>query len=374
MSMIFNPATGEWEDKPDGAISQAVATPVVNSTIQANDLAPITPAAPVATPAFDPKALGLNPIMQGQKDAGDANDGGYAGDLVGWNKPEEGKAGWTHQYDLQGKDMGVTKDAGLWDATGQIIKTVVLPALGGVALNSMGAFGGVEGVMANGAFLGEAPWAATGALSSPVAGATAIGTELAPLGAEGAVNGAFLGEAPFSLVPEGAQTAANALLTPMTSTSPVDYGFSGFQGGEGLHVGAGNGLGLQIPTSPGLTPMGGAQGLTVGTVDGGVVSALGYAPVGSSPILGDPSSFINDPNILGNTVIGTDTLLSPGAAGAGSSLLDKLKKLTSPSTGGKGTTTYNESPHLADPGYVKLDWSWLAAAYKAALEDAQRGA
>jgi len=80
--------------------------------------------------------------------------------------------------------------------------------------------------------------------------------------------------------------------------------------------------GLTVPTIPGLTAMGGAQGLTI-PVAGGTISQLGLVPTGATPILGDPSSFINDPNLLGNAVFSTDTLMLPGETGL--SLLDGLK-------------------------------------------------
>jgi hypothetical protein len=85
------------------------------------------------------------------------------------------------------------------------------------------------------------------------------------------------------------------------------------------------GQGLQVPTTPGLSAMGGGTGLTVG-VPGGTVTQLGFVPTGATPVLGDPASFINDPNVLGNTVFTTDTLLAPGAA-TGPSLTDTLKNI-----------------------------------------------
>jgi hypothetical protein len=71
--------------------------------------------------------------------------------------------------------------------------------------------------------------------------------------------------------------------------------------------------------------MGGGTGLAVG-VPGGTVTQLGMVPTGATPVLGDPASFINDPNVLGNTVFTTDTLLAPGAA-TGPSVTDTLQNL-----------------------------------------------
>jgi hypothetical protein len=72
--------------------------------------------------------------------------------------------------------------------------------------------------------------------------------------------------------------------------------------------------------------MGGAQGLTI-PVAGGTISQLGLVPTGATPILGDPSSFINDPNLLGNAVFTTDTLTLPGETGL--DLLDTARTIKS---------------------------------------------
>ena len=60
--------------------------------------------------------------------------------------------------------------------------------------------------------------------------------------------------------------------------------------------------GLISPTMPGVPSMGGGQGVTVG-VPGGTVGQGGFTPTEAVPVLGDPSSFINDPNVLGQPVI-----------------------------------------------------------------------
>lgn len=62
------------------------------------------------------------------------------------------------------------------------------------------------------------------------------------------------------------------------------------------------GEGLINPTMPGIPSMGGGQGVTVG-VPGGTVGQGGLTPSGATPVLGDPDSFINDPNVLGQPVI-----------------------------------------------------------------------
>jgi hypothetical protein len=65
------------------------------------------------------------------------------------------------------------------------------------------------------------------------------------------------------------------------------------------------GIGLQPPTLPSLGSMGGGQGLSV-PVEGGTVTQGGFTPTGAVPVLGDPSSFINDPNVLGQDVINVE--------------------------------------------------------------------
>jgi hypothetical protein len=70
--------------------------------------------------------------------------------------------------------------------------------------------------------------------------------------------------------------------------------------------------------------MGGGTGLAV-PVTGGTVTQLGFVPTGATPVLGDPASFINNPDVLGNTVFSTDYLAAPGAAAAGLSATDALR-------------------------------------------------
>jgi hypothetical protein len=61
------------------------------------------------------------------------------------------------------------------------------------------------------------------------------------------------------------------------------------------------GVGLQSPTMPTIPGMGGT-GLTI-PVEGGTIGAGGFTPEGAVPVLGDPGSFINDPNVIGQPVI-----------------------------------------------------------------------
>lgn len=64
------------------------------------------------------------------------------------------------------------------------------------------------------------------------------------------------------------------------------------------------GEGLLAPTAPALETMGGGTGLLTEAAGGGTLGATGVTAAGAVPILGDASSFINDPNVLGTPVVG----------------------------------------------------------------------
>ena len=115
--------------------------------------------------------------------------------------------------------------------------------------------------------------------------------------------------------------------TPSTSPSVFDPFATGGGYSEITYVppatsgAAGTIAGLD---APGLSSMGGGTGL-LAPVQGGVVSELGFVPTGATPSLGDPSSFINNPDYLGSPVISEDYLAVPGQAPAGLSVQDALK-------------------------------------------------
>lgn len=115
--------------------------------------------------------------------------------------------------------------------------------------------------------------------------------------------------------------------TPSTSPSVFDPFATGGGYSEITYVppatsgAAGTIAGLE---APGLSSMGGGTGL-LAPVQGGVVSELGFVPTGATPSLGDPSSFINNPDYLGSPVISEDYLAVPGQAPAGLSVQDVLK-------------------------------------------------
>lgn len=109
-----------------------------------------------------------------------------------------------------------------------------------------------------------------------------------------------VGETPvdYSLsAPSGLGIQASLAETPITvGETPVDYS---------LNVNTTSTPELELPTMPGLKDMGGGQGLTV-PVEGGTVGGLGFTPTDASVVLGDPKSFINDPNVLGKPVMQVD--------------------------------------------------------------------
>jgi len=159
---------------------------------------------------------------------------------------------------------------------------------------------------------GSAAGAAGGATGGAAAGAAGgTGLTVGAGGATGLTAGTagagFAAPAGFTFAPGvGTSLAAGGLGT----TSLLDGAVTSRIGETGLLADAA-GVGLQVPTTPGISAMGGAQGLTVPGV-GGTVSALGLVPAGATPVLGSPSSFINDANVLGRPVFSTDTLTLPG--------------------------------------------------------------
>lgn len=124
-------------------------------------------------------------------------------------------------------------------------------------------------------------------------------------------------------VPQGYTTTDAGDYTPGSGYDfKADYGLAPTQQNLGLQVdltqvptnlaydtaaGLGSGLGLQYSTAPNLSSMGGGQGLTI-DVPGGVVSQVGFIPADASPNLGDPNSFINNPDILGTPVAPVETV------------------------------------------------------------------
>jgi hypothetical protein len=195
-------------------------------------------------------------------------------------------------------------------------------AIAGTALYFGGSALLAEGGAAAGAGAGTGAGLGGGTgLTAGAGGVTGLtaGTASTGIGA-GAIGTGLTAPAGFTLAPGvGASLAAGG-----AGLGLLDGAYTSSIGETGLIPGAA-GEGLQIPTTPGLSSMGGAQGLTV-PVAGGVVTELGFVPIGSTPVLGDPGSFINDPNVLGRPTFTTDTLNLPG--GTGLDLLDTLQDIS----------------------------------------------
>lgn len=111
----------------------------------------------------------------------------------------------------------------------------------------------------------------------------------------------------------GTGLTAPSALTNVSDLTNIDYGLMN----QGVDY---SGLGLKLPESPALKDMGGGQGLTAKVVDPvtgevGTVGALGLTPEDAAPVLGDPKSFINNPEVTGTPVLKVDPkYLEPIAA------------------------------------------------------------
>lgn len=153
------------------------------------------------------------------------------------------------------------------------------------------------------------------------AGNTTIATNLTGGGSAFVNTPAYYGLSPLEV-----QTIGEGALGTGLNTAVAGSGLTSLTSLEGLLAAgetiAGTGTGLNLANvtglAPGLTAMGGAQGLTSPIIDAagnvvtgagsGVVGATGVTLANSVPVLGDPSSFINNPSVLGNPVTG----MTPG--------------------------------------------------------------
>jgi hypothetical protein len=285
-------------------------------------------------------------------DVGEEKDGFVFGGITGLATNEQGQRYFNVSASgMPNANAWATEDgnvAGQWYDPGKkwyetaFGKALIIAAVVGTGMYLAGgaAAGGAAAGGAGGSAAGAG--AAGGAAAGGTAAAgTAAGTGLT-VGAGGATGltagaaGATGVVAPsgFVLAPSvgasvGAGTAAAVGAgtgggSSAGGTGLLDTAQFGQTGQTGITPGAA-GQGLQTPTTPGLSSMGGGTGVTV-PVSGGTVTQLGMVPTGATPVLGDPASFINDPNVLGNTVFTTDTLLTPGAA-TGPSTADTLRNL-----------------------------------------------
>lgn len=86
--------------------------------------------------------------------------------------------------------------------------------------------------------------------------------------------------------------------TTVSTDTPVDYSINT------APTTAGN---FDLTPVPGLKSMNGGTGLTLKDAEGGTYGALGYTPPNATYAIGDPNSFINDPNVTGTPLVQTDT-------------------------------------------------------------------
>jgi hypothetical protein len=265
-------------------------------------------------------------------------DVGYEKDNLRWNEITGiGKVGDQYVYTANVNPVDGTSASGYYDASGSgygewakekggflgslsraIAKVPFLPEVAGLATSATGAgpyvYATLKGLQGGAA--GEDPLKVglkTGAtilaadLASDVFGGAP--TEAAPVGGTPGVSEVF----PVDMSVGGTVTQLPPLEAGLPSYGLLDgVTFPG----QGLQVPgisspdisllpsgtALPGQGLVLPTMPGIPALGGAQGLTVG-VPGGTVGQGGFTPTGATPVLGDPGSFINDPDVLGRPVI-----------------------------------------------------------------------
>lgn len=201
-----------------------------------------------------------------------------------------------------GSVAGAALGAGVGSTTGQLLASgevdwekVALSAAGAGAGQAIFGPGAAEAGSATEAGMVGTPGVST---VYPVA-PPSIG--VAPLAPQA---GAAVGAGTESLLGTGISA------TPSTSPSVFDPFATGGGYSEITYVepatsgAAGTIAGLE---APGLSSMGGGTGL-LAPVQGGVVSELGFVPTGATPSLGDPASFINNPDYLGSPVISEDYL------------------------------------------------------------------
>lgn len=111
-------------------------------------------------------------------------------------------------------------------------------------------------------------------------------------------TGMYYGGAETAAAAGAAETAAAA------EAAAAGGAAGGVSGGTGLLAGStGTGFTATGAGAPGLASMGGGTGLLT-SVPGGVVGATGLTAAGAVPVLGFPSSFINNPAVIGQPVIG----------------------------------------------------------------------
>jgi hypothetical protein len=240
---------------------------------------------------------------------------------------------------VKSKFGGVLGDIG--SALGRFVAGVpFLPEIAGIVTGNPVVYGTLKGLQ--GGATGQDPLKVGLQVGATVAASQAIlggaqgatppatpSTDYSLLGGGADVGGLGFKAAPEMLAPElgasigagGAAALAPGLvinpgaLAPSLGTNlgvaPLTPDYSLLGGADTSLIGQTGitpgtpGIGLQAPTLPSLGSMGGGQGLSV-PVEGGTVTQGGFTPTGAVPVLGDPGSFINDPNVLGQDVINVE--------------------------------------------------------------------
>lgn len=239
--------------------------------------------------------------------------GGFLDDVVG--------------IDDSGGIVGSVSDAGadLDDFVNEEIPggwTTVAVVAGGTALAS-GALGGATAGTAAGAGAAGGVAGGTG-LTIGAGGATGLtaGTTAAGIGGGALGTGLTVGGLTAAEL-AAAGTAAAGLGTAAAGAGAAGTGAAGgVAGGTGLIPGStGAGFTATGAGAPGLTSMGGGQGLLTGAAGGGTLGATGVTAAGSTAVLGELGSLVNNPQVLGQGIIGVDatgnaitgTVLSDGS-------------------------------------------------------------
>ena len=227
-------------------------------------------------------------------------------------------------YGIQALDDGSVVLFPAWEKSKSLTSQIVGSDLFKVASIGLAAYGLYNlGTTLAGAGGAEAVTAAAGGGGSAISGAGLTSAEMAAL-----KGGSAYGELTAAQAATGAAGAGSIYALPSGSLVPGSVPYSELTYVPPASPGLpGTVAGLE---APGLSSMGGGTGL-LAPVSGGVVSEMGLVPAGATPALGDPSSFINDPNLLyGETpgaVITEDYLAKNIADGGSMNMANALKAL-----------------------------------------------
>ena len=173
-------------------------------------------------------------------------------------------------------------------------------------------------------------------------------------------------KADYSLSQGGGEPGIKADLDPTRvyqnadlTLGPVDYGLNPVNTG---------GLGVQLPTMPALNSMNGGQGLTTDAFgELGEVGAKGLTPVNAVPDLGDPRSFINNPDVTGLPRLDSDVFKpTTNLTDSIKDIADVISKLDP--TQKKSTASGGSGGGLGDFGSLQFGQSFLPGSSYSAPE------